>query len=67
HDSLNDIKQWCENHGIGYWEYVEKCEGPEIWDYLSEVWHTMCAAVERGIEHEGVLPGDLKLRRKAPD
>ncbi len=66
-DRLSDIKQWCETNGMSYWEYVEKCEGPEIWDYLEEVWHVMCAAVERGIEHEGVLPGALKLRRKAPD
>lgn len=66
-DRLADIKRWCEEHGMSYWEYVEHCEGPEIWDYLEEVWHTMCAAVERGIEHEGVLPGVLKLRRKAPD
>lgn len=66
-DRLEDIKKWCEEHGMSYWEYVEKCEGPEIWDYLQEVWKVMCAAVERGIEHEGVLPGALKLRRKAPD
>lgn len=66
-DRLSDIKQWCEANGMSYWEYVEKCEGPEIWDFLEEVWHVMCAAVERGIEHEGVLPGALKLRRKAPD
>lgn len=66
-DRLSDIKQWCEANGMSYWEYVEKCEGPEIWDFLEEVWHVMCAAVERGIEHEGVLPGELKLRRKAPD
>lgn len=66
-DRLEDIKKWCEDHGMSYWEYVEKCEGPEIWDYLQEVWKVMCAAVERGIEHEGVLPGALKLRRKAPD
>lgn len=66
-DRLADIKRWCEEHGMSYWEYVEHCEGSEIWDYLEEVWHTMCAAVERGIEHEGVLPGVLKLRRKAPD
>lgn len=66
-DHLSDIKSWCESHGMSYWEYVEACEGEEIWDYLEEVWHVMCAAVERGIEHEGVLPGALKLRRKAPD
>ncbi len=64
---LADIKRWCEEHGMAYWEYVQHCEGEGIWDYLEEVWQTMCAAVERGIEHEGVLPGELKLRRKAPD
>lgn len=66
-DNLSDIKRWCEENGKSYWEYVEHCEGPQIWDYLEEVWQVMCAAVERGIEHEGVLPGALKLRRKAPD
>ena len=64
---LGEIKHWCEEHGMAYWEYVQHCEGEGIWDYLEEVWRTMCAAVERGIEHEGVLPGELKLRRKAPD
>lgn len=66
-DHLSDIQKWCESRGMSYWEYVEKREGKEIWDYLEEVWNTMQAAVERGIEHEGVLPGVLKLRRKAPD
>lgn len=66
-DRLADIKKWCEQRGMSYWEYVETCEGPEIWDYLQTVWDTMCAAVERGLEHEGVLPGALQLRRKAPD
>ncbi len=66
-DSLLDIKHWCEQRGKSYWEYVEEREGKEIWDYLEEVWVVMKAAVERGLEHEGVLPGCLKLRRKAPD
>lgn len=66
-DHLSDIQQWCEERGVSYWEYVQHCEGTEIWDYLEKVWQTMCQAVERGIEHEGVLPGSLKLRRKAPD
>lgn len=64
---LSDIKKWCAERGVSYWEYVEHCEGKEIWDYLQLVWDTMCAAVERGIEHEGILPGVLHLRRKAPE
>jgi len=65
-DHLLDIKKWCEERGQSYWEYVEYCEGKEIWDYLEEVWTVMREAVERGIECEGVLPGGLNLRRKAP-
>ena len=65
-DHLLDIKQWCEERGRSYWQYVDYCEGPEIWEYLEEVWQVMKAAVERGLEEEGVLPGGLNLRRKAP-
>lgn len=65
-DHLLDIKKWCEERGQSYWEYVEHCEGKGIWDYLEEVWTVMREAVERGIESEGVLPGGLNLRRKAP-
>ena len=64
-DHMDDILAWCRKNGRTYWEYVEACEGKEIWDYLSEVWKTMCESVERGLEAEGVLPGPLNLQRKA--
>ena len=64
-DCVTDSLLWCEKTGRSYWEYVEECEGPEIWDYLHEVWKVMKAAVERGLDNEGVLPGPLNLRRKA--
>lgn len=62
---IKEIQKWCENTGKTYWEYVEEAEDPEIWDYLAEVWRVMKAAVQRGIEAEGVLPGGLGVRRKA--
>ncbi len=65
-DTLTDIMKYCERTGYTYWEYVERCEGKEIWEHLSKVWEAMKAAVERGITHEGRLPGPLNLRRKAP-
>ena len=65
--TLKDIQAWCEHHGRGYWEYVKQCEGDDLWDYLREVWKTMQAAVERGLDSEGVLPGPLNLARKAPN
>lgn len=65
--TLKDIQAWCEHHGRGYWEYVAHCEGDDLWDYLHEVWKTMQAAVERGLDSEGALPGPLNLARKAPN
>ncbi|MBR5327312.1 MAG: L-serine ammonia-lyase [Paludibacteraceae bacterium] len=62
---LSEIKEYCESQGWDYWEYVEHYEGKEIWDYLRQVWTVMREAVERGLDHEGVLPGPLHLRRKA--
>jgi L-serine dehydratase len=63
--SIAEIQQWCHDTGCSFWEYVEQMEGVEIWDFLAKVWETMVAAVERGVEAEGVLPGGLGLRRKS--
>ena len=64
-NKMSEILGWCERTGRSYWEYVQQCEESDIWDYLYEVWKTMRAAVERGLDQEGVLPGPLNLRRKA--
>ena len=64
--TLTQIAEYCEQMGWDYWEYVEHYEGKEIWDYLREVWQVMRESIERGLDHEGVLPGELRLRRKAP-
>ena len=62
-NSMTEILQWCERTGKSYWEYVKECEESDIWDYLQEVWKTMQAAVKRGLDSEGVLPGPLNLQR----
>lgn len=64
-NTIDQILKWCDETGHSYWEYVNECEGPEIWEYLGQVWKVMKAAVLRGIEAEGVLPGGLGVRRKA--
>lgn len=63
--TIDQILQWCMRTGKSYWEYVDECEGSDIWDYLREVWQVMKESVQRGIEAEGVLPGGLGVRRKA--
>ncbi len=63
--TMKDILEWCQNTGKTFWEYVEDTEGKEIYDYLQTVWNTMEAAIHRGIDNEGLLPGGLGLQRKA--
>lgn len=65
-NTMTDIMNWCNKTGRNYWEYVQLCEKEDLWDYLDVVWQTMKQAVERGIKHEGKLPGPLNLPRKAP-
>ena len=43
-------------------EYVELNEGPEIWDFLMEVWQTMKNAIDEGLSKEGILPALLMQR-----
>jgi len=65
HHLFSDIMQWSREEGRGLWEYVEEHEPEGIWDYLREVWHVMKDAITRGLDQEGVLPGSIKLPRKA--
>ncbi|MCG8533189.1 MAG: L-serine ammonia-lyase, iron-sulfur-dependent, subunit alpha [Desulfovibrionales bacterium] len=63
--TIESIMAYCEDSGLSYWEYVEQCEGPEIWDFLREVWSVMSASIESGLSTQGVLPGSIGLRRQA--
>ena len=63
--TIEEIKKWCYDEGKTYWEYVEQCEGPEIWEFLDHIWNVMCETVQRGLNNDGVLPGGLKVARKA--
>ena len=65
HNKMSDILRWCKQEGKSLWEYVEDNEGAEIWQFLHDVWLTMKETVQRGIDNEGVLPGPIKLARRA--
>ena len=60
---IADFCKWRYIHTLS--EYVELNEGPEIWDFLMEVWQTMKKAIDEGLAAEGILPGGLNVRRKA--
>ena len=64
-NKMKDILGWCNENNSYFWEYVAKYEDPDIWDYLAERWEVMKASIARGLDHEGVLPGGLNVRRKA--
>ncbi len=63
--TLSEILPYIEREGLTYWEYVEQCEGPAIWDYLQDMWNTMQETIRQGLQAEGVIPGGLHLRSKA--
>ena len=60
---IADFCKWRYIHTLS--EYVELNEGPEIWDFLMDVWQTMKQAIADGLAAEGVLPGGLNVQRKA--
>lgn len=64
-NSFAEIHQFCKWRYISLSEYVELNEGPEIWDFLAEIWRAMKRSVEIGLHAEGVLPGGLNVVRKA--
>lgn len=63
--TMDEILAWCKANNKQLWEYVEYCEGKEIWDFLNEVWIAMCNSIKRGMNNEGELPGGLNLPRKS--
>lgn len=65
-NSFAEIADFCKWRYINTLsEYVEMHEGPEIWDFLQEVWGTMKRSIKEGLEATGTLPGGLGVQRKA--
>lgn len=62
---MSDILAYCREHGLELWQYIEECEGSDIWSFLGEVHAAMQAAIDRGLQGRGILPGVIKLPRKA--
>ena len=64
-NSFAEIAQFCAWRYISLSEYVELNEGPEIWDFLREIWRAMKRSIEIGLHTDGILPGGLNVKRKA--
>jgi L-serine dehydratase len=66
-----DLLALCRDHGLEIFELALRNEltwrsEPEVRARLSEIWRAMQGCVERGFRQQGVLPGVLKVRRRAP-
>ena len=66
-----ELLQKCREHGLEIFELTWRNElawrsESEIRAKLDGIWAVMQACVERGFRQQGVLPGVLKVRRRAP-
>ena len=64
-NTFTDISNYCKNKNIRLWQYVEECEGKEIFYYLDKIWERMKMTVHEGLTCSGTLPGGLDTQRRA--
>ncbi|MEG3767910.1 L-serine ammonia-lyase [Alteromonas sp. 14N.309.X.WAT.G.H12] len=69
--TAEELCQQCDTHGLRTSSLMLKNESTlhpvaEVKRKLFDIWLTMKACIERGIENEGILPGGLKVVRRAP-
>ncbi|MBR4995049.1 MAG: L-serine ammonia-lyase [Alistipes sp.] len=63
--TAEEILAWCDREGKSLWEFVQDFEDEDIWDYLETIWKSMLNTIDNGLNNDGVLPGGLKVARKA--
>lgn len=64
--NFNEIKNFVKENNIDLYDYVCLIEGKEkITEFLNQVWMTMKNAIKAGLATDGIIPGRLKLQRKA--
>ena len=64
--TFSEVANFCKwNYIKTLSDYVEDYEGPEIWDFLRQVWDAMKQAIDEGLHAEGILPGGLGVRKRA--
>jgi len=69
-DSAGDLLRHCREHGLTIPEVVRRNERTwrndvEIDQGLLTIWETMLRCIQRGCQAEGILPGGLRVARRA--
>lgn len=62
---MKDILEYCDNNNISFSDYVVQNEGKEIYEYGEKILDVMFNTVERGLNRTDMLPGELKIKRRA--
>ena len=65
HENLEDIKAYCKEEGIDLLTYIKRFEDETLLPHIRHVWQVMQETIETGLEKRGVLPGQLRVKRKA--
>ena len=68
--NAEDLLAHCQNSGLPLSSLVMRNESAlrspeEIKQFLAKIWQTMDACITRGLHTEGLLPGPLKVTRRA--
>lgn len=64
--NFNEIKEYIKQNNIDLYDYVCLIEGKEqITEFLNQVWKTMQQTIKNGLTTTGIIPGKLKLQRRA--
>ena len=67
HKNFNEIKSYCLENNISLIDYIDRFESDGIRDYIEEIYKVMMDSIDRGLKKEGVLPGKLRVSRKAKE
>jgi len=70
--TAEDLLVQCKKHNLRIWELM--MENEKAWRTEEEVragcvkiWDVMKSCVERGFKQDGILPGALRVKRRAPE
>ncbi|MGD9964391.1 MAG: L-serine ammonia-lyase, partial [Candidatus Izemoplasmatales bacterium] len=65
HNNFQEIRDYCLENNLSIYEYVYKFEDKNFKDFLANIWQVMKDTINKGLHQEGVLPGNLEVKRKA--
>ena len=64
--NFKEIKEYITQNNIDLYDYVCLMEGKEeIIEFLRKVWEAMQNAIQNGLNSTGIIPGKLKLQKRA--